>query len=239
MVYTESLMHLPRPNFRLRTLLLLVAVLGLLTAWPGKWAYERLLRRMTVSDIREHGGSLHYGEGGYAVDFGNADPGSLRLLSDASAVVLAGTAASDADLEPLRDFKLLISLNLTGCPVTDDGIKKLKGLVNLKYLFLGDTNVSDEGLKHLSGLSGLEVLVLDNTRIGDSGLLSLERLSRLRELSLWGTRVSVSGAFRLKNLSALKSVSMPRSETPASDSRELQKMLPGASVYRQPTMIPR
>jgi hypothetical protein len=232
-------MHLPRLKFRLRTLLLLVAVLGLLSAWPGKWAYERFLRRMIISDIREHGGSLHYGEGGYAVDFGNADPGNLRLLSDASAVVLAGTAAGDADLAPLSDFKSLISLNLTGCSVTDDGLKRLKGLVNLKYLFLGDTNVTDEGLKHISGLSSLEVLVLDNTRIGDSGLVSLERLSRLRELSLWGTRVSVPGTFRLGNLPALKSISIPRSETPTSDSSDLQKMLVGVSVYRQPTNIPR
>jgi Leucine Rich repeat len=75
----------------------------------------------------------------------NADPGHLNLFNDASVIDLAGTKASDADLEPLRDSKSLDFLNLTGCRITDSGLAKLAGLANLQYLLLGDTNVTDEG----------------------------------------------------------------------------------------------
>ena len=68
-------------------------------------------------------------------------------FKDAAVVDLAGTGASDADLEPLRHSELLVALNLTGCQTTDDGLAKLKGIVNLKYLFLGDTKVTERGIE--------------------------------------------------------------------------------------------
>jgi len=232
-------MRLPRPRMSLRTSFVLIAILGLLSAWPGRWVYDRILRRMTIADIRGHGGTVAYGDRGYGVAFGNADPGHLNLFNDASVIDLAGTKASDADLEPLRDSKSLVSLNLTGCRITDAGLAKLAGLANLKYLFLGDTKVTDEGLKHISSLSNLEILVLDNTRIGDPALASLVRLGKLRELSLWGTRVSDPGALWLRLLPALTSISLPVSGETVSDPSELQRMLPGVAIYRKPTTIPR
>jgi hypothetical protein len=231
-------MGFPRVRFTVRRVMVAVAVLGLLSAWPGRRVYQSVLRRRTIADILGHGGSVNYGERGYGVFLGKADPENLWLFKDAAAIDLAGTGASDADLEPLRDSKSLVALNLTGCRITDDGLAKLKGLTNLKYLFVGDTKVTNEGLKQISGLSGLEILVLDNARIGDPGLAGLERLGKLRELSLWGTLVSDRGTFRLRSLPALKSVSLPRSDAGSSNLAELQKELPGVAVYRQPTTIP-
>src|SRR4051794_1600986 len=135
-------MRLPRPRMSLRTSFVLIAILGLLSAWPGRWVYERILRRMIVADIRGHGGAVHYGDRGYGVSLGDADPGHLKLFNDATSIDLSGTEASDADLEPLRDSKSLVLLNLTGCRITDAGLAKLAGLANLKYLFLGDTKVT-------------------------------------------------------------------------------------------------
>jgi Leucine Rich repeat len=231
-------MRFPRVRFTVRRVMVAVAVLGLLSAWPGRRVYQSVLRRKTIADILGNGGSVNYREGGLGVFFGKADPQNLWLFKDAAAVDLAGTEASDADLEPLRDSKSLVFLNLTGCRITDDGLAKLKGIANLKYLFVGDTKVTNEGLKQISGLSGLEILVLDNTRISDPGLAGLERMGKLRELSLWGTLVSDRGTFRLRSSPALKSVSLPRSDAGSSNLAELQKELPGVAVYRQPTTIP-
>jgi hypothetical protein len=232
-------MRLLRPRVRLGTSLVLIAILGLLSAWPGRWLYEHILRRMTVADIRGHGGRVDYGEHGYAVAFGDADPRHLTLFNDATVIDLAGTRASDADLEAVRDSRSLEFLNLTGCRITDAGLAKLAGLANLKYLFLGDTKVTDEGLKHIAGLGKLEILVLDNTPIGDPALDSLVRLGGLRQLSLWGTRVSHQGAMRLRSLSNLDAISLPISEASDSNLRDLQRRLPGLAIYHKPTPIPR
>lgn len=231
-------MRVPRVRFTVRRMMIAVAVLGLLSAWPGRRVCQGVLRRMAIADIRGRGGSVQYGDSGYAVFVGKADPENLWLLKDAAAVDLAGTGASDADLEPLRNSKSLVLLNLTGCQITDDGLAKLEGIANLKYLFLGGTKVTDEGLKRIGGLSGLEILVLDDTRIGDPGLAGLERLGKLRQLSLWGTLVSDRGTFRLRSLPALDSVSLPRSDASSSNWSEFQKELPGVAVFRQPTTIP-
>ena len=176
-------MGFPRVRFTVRRVMVTVAVLGLLSAWPGRRVYQSVLRRRTIADILGHGGSVKYGERGLGIFLGKTDPKNLWLFNDAAAVDLAGTEASDADLEPLRDSKSLVFLNLTGCRITDDGLAKLKGIANLKYLLVGETKVTNEGLKQISGLSSLEILVLDNTRIGDAGLAGLERLGKLRELS--------------------------------------------------------
>jgi hypothetical protein len=231
-------MGFPRVRFTVRRAMVAVAVLGLLSAWPGRGVYQTVLRRRTIADILGHGGSVNYREGGLGVFLGKADPKNLWLFKDAAAVDLAGTEASDADLEPLRDSKSLVFLNLTGCRITDVGVAKLKGIANLKYLLMGDTKVTNEGLKQISGLSSLEILVLDNTRISDPGLAGLERLGKLRELSLWGTLVSDRGTFCLRSLPALTSVSLPRSDAGSSHLAEFQKELPGVAVYRQPTTIP-
>jgi hypothetical protein len=231
-------MGFPRARFTVRRAMVAVAVLGLLSAWPGRRVYESIRLRRTIADILGHGGSVNYRERGLAVILGKADPENLWLFKDAAAIDLAGTEASDADLEPLRDSKSLVFLNLTGCRITDDGLEKLKGIANLKYLFVGDTKVTNDGLKHISGLSGLEILVLDNTRISAPGLAGLERLGKLRELSLWVTLVSDRGTFHLRSLPALKSVSLPRSDAGFSHFAEFQKELPGVAVYRQPTSIP-
>jgi hypothetical protein len=231
-------MPMPRVRFTVRRMMVAVALLGLLSAWPGRRVYLSVLRRMTIADILGHGGSVKYADGGYGVIIGKADPKHLWLFKDAAAVDLARTGASDADLEPLRDSQSLVFLNLTGCPITDDGLARLKGIANLKCLFLGDTEVTDEGLKRIGGLSGLEILVLDNTRIGDPGLAGLERLGKLRQLFLWGTLVSDRGAFRLKSLPSLKTITLPRSDANASYVSEFQKELPGVAVSRQPITIP-
>jgi Leucine Rich repeat len=231
-------MGFPRVRFTVRRVMVAVAVVGLLSAWPGRRVYQSVLRWRTIADTLGHGGSVNYGERGYGVFLGKADRENLWVFKDAAVVDLAGTGASDADLEPLRDSQSLVFLNLTGCRITDAGLAKLKGMANLKYLFIGDTKVTNEGLKQISWLSELEVLVLDNTRIGDPALVSLERFGKLRELSLWGTLVSDRGAFRLRSLPALKSLSLPRSDPGSFHLAELQKELPGVAVYCQPTTIP-
>ena len=143
-------MRLPRPRMSLRTSFMLIAILGLLSAWPGRWVYERILRRMIVADIRGHGGAIHYGDRGYGVSLGDADPGHLKLFNDATSIDLSGTEASDVDLEPLRDSKSLVLLNLTGCRITDAGLAKLAGLANLEYLILNHGSVAQDAGKGIA-----------------------------------------------------------------------------------------
>ncbi|HEV3164788.1 MAG TPA: hypothetical protein VGZ22_12235, partial [Isosphaeraceae bacterium] len=126
-------MQLPVPRLRVRSMLLVVAALGLLAAWPGRWIYDRVLRQMDTAAIVGQGGKIIYGERGYAVELGKADPRHLRSLNEAVAVDLSGTGAIDLDLEPLRGFASLRMLNLSGCPITDKGLANLSGLKQLEY----------------------------------------------------------------------------------------------------------
>ena len=181
-----SLMQLRRPSLSLRTSLLLIAIVGLLFAWPGRWIAQRLVRRHAIASIVSHGGSVQFGDRGYAVVFGKADAGNLRALPDAGALDLVGSSVTDADLAALRDFPSLRLLNLTNCRITDAGLAHLKNLTNLEYLLLGGTGVTDEGLKHLSGLHRLQILLLDDTRVSNEGLTHLKGMDvSHRTLAVW------------------------------------------------------
>ena len=223
----------------LRMSLVLVAVVALLCAWPGRWIYERMLHRRAISAVSSHGGSVQFGERGYSVVFGKADLAHLRAFPDAGALDLVGSGVVDADLVMLRGFPSLRLLNLSNCRISDNGVASLKDLRNLEYLFLAGTNITDEGLKHLGGLDNLEILLLDHTRVGDAGLAHLGRLSKLRELSLWETGVGAEAIPHLKRLTGLKSINVPAEPANSGLVEAFQKGLSGVTVYSQKIPVPR
>jgi len=120
-------------------------------------------------------------------------------------VDLRRTKVTDADLEILKGFTQLRSLNLHNLGVTDAGTKQLEGLTALEHLDLGHTKVGDVSLEHLKGLTKLKTLVLDDTAVTDAGLKYLKELTDLRDLNLClCTKVTDAGVGHLAGLTRIQ-----------------------------------
>ena len=71
------------------------------------------------------------------------------------AIDLAETKVADGDLEQLKVFARLETLNLDHTEITDAGLEHLKELSRLQVLGLWDTKITDAGLEQLKGLTKL------------------------------------------------------------------------------------
>jgi hypothetical protein len=131
-------------------------------------------------------------------------------------VSLQATAATDADLQVLRELKELRRLYLGyGTRTTDAGLAHVGKLLNLEVLALPETAVTDAGLAHLKPLSHLQKLGLLNCkRITDAGLVHLRGLKSLRDVSFSGTRVTERGVAELQKLLPQAYLSGGRREVP-------------------------
>jgi hypothetical protein len=73
---------------------------------------------------------------------------------------------TDAELESLKQLKMLEHLALSGNPkITDKGMQTVKEFDRLKVLYLGNTSITDDGLKELKGLDGLRTLAVGATKV--------------------------------------------------------------------------
>lgn len=161
-----------RFQFTLRTLLVVVAVGGVLGGWVGSGLREQWRQQAAAGELEKVGG----------VCWWDGRPQWLEKVLGRYC------------------FQSVISVRFKSTQVTDAGLEHLQGLGQLEVLYLDGTKITDAGLAHLSGLSQLAHLALDNTKVTDAGLKYLAGLSRLTYLQLSGTKVSEEGASALKTL---------------------------------------
>ena len=85
--------------------------------------------------------------------------GGKVLLDDESpnkpviAIDLGKTKIADADLDLVKAFSQLETLNLDHTEIGDFGLERVKELTRLQVLGLWETKVTDAGLAHLEGLT--------------------------------------------------------------------------------------
>jgi hypothetical protein len=142
-------MSRPRLQFRLRTLL---AVLAVFLVWLGYHAERSHRQKRAVAAIEALGGHVSY-QGD--LDAASGLTGWLERLfgkdsvRNVSAVFLAGRPIDDANLDPLADLPWLETVNLASTPLTDAGLERLNKLKRLKHIDIRFSQVSDEGVKRL------------------------------------------------------------------------------------------
>jgi hypothetical protein len=185
-------------RFSLRSLFLLVLVIGVSLAWT---IYKAREQGIAVAALKEMGWLVEY-------DNSPRPPTVLermrKLLGEdesRSVTMVNGrwSEITDAGLAHLEGLTQLQSLYLNETQVTDAGLVHLRGLSQLAaFLSLSDTQVSDAGLVHLGGLTQLIYLILDGTQVTDAGLAHLRGLTRLKVLTLDATQVTDAGVQRLK-----------------------------------------
>jgi hypothetical protein len=129
--------------------------------------------------------------------------GPLSRLHGLKSLTLRSIAITDAGLSCLKEFPLLVELDLSDTRVTDAGLPYVAALPNLESLTLCWTAVTDEGLKQLKGMATLRhlnVLFTSVTRAGAADLAgALPALEIVRELEV----ADLAAADRSDRLKAL------------------------------------
>jgi hypothetical protein len=230
-----------RPQFRLRTLFVIVAIAAVPCGWLA-WKMDHKRReRAAVATIRKLGGTVYYNydyEGVFPA-FPKEPPGPAwlrRVFGDdffAQVVTVAFARDMQVDAAALAQFETLTStrdIYLVGTTVTDAGLALVRECKNLKVLDLKETSVTDVGVSQLGGLANLEFLDLSSTKIGDGGLNHLKSLSKLRQLILLNTAVSDAGSSYLKALTNLEFLDLGDTNVTAEGVAALHDALPDCRI---------
>lgn len=198
-------------RFRLRTLLLVVLIAGVVTFGARTWRMRAHSQARTVELIVSLGGVVVY-------DFErdtNRGPSSLRrwlarnvnphYFGEVIEIWIAEdnfgpVDVTNKDLEEIADLASLEALAIAhGCFVSDVGIKHLSRLSSLRKLDLSGCSVSDQSIQYMVRLNNLEELSLFATDVGDEGAATLCSLQKLRTLNLDETSVSRACVDNLKS----------------------------------------
>src|SRR3990170_702155 len=133
-------------QFRLRFLLLLVAIAGVVSAWLGNERHR-------------------YGRERYALT-------QLAMLTDNEAIIDTEPTAP-AWLAPIGIDHLFWprarAAHLGELGLTDEAMVHVGCLTELHYLVLSGNRITDNGLTHLAALGRLDNLWLERTDISDEG----------------------------------------------------------------------
>ena len=200
-------------QFRLRTLLIAMALLGV---WLGVQVKRAQDERRSADAIRALGATIAYEH-----TFGDdeklpggvpAGPAWLRrfvgddLLRSVVRVNWNGAQIDSGDFQRLTSFRRLRRLNLDHSQFDDACLVHIAALAELESLSLNMTPVSDAGLAHVSGLTQLKELGLSETNVTDAGLVYLKGLQQLNGLTLGDTDVGDAGLAHVSKLTNLETL---------------------------------
>ncbi len=212
-------MRKPLFQYRLRTLLASVLLVGAILGW-GRFDYLR--QKKAVADLAASADPAH--QFGFYVDEGIPHwlrrylPGQrLRPFDRVTSITIVGRGWSGeraASLARLRHVAVVDSGGI-GSDLDDAGLAHLGGATGLVVLKIPGSQVGDEGAAHLSGFTRLEALDLGSLRIGDIAPAHLERMTQLEALELSHTKVTDDGLIPLRGATSLTYLGL--CETPISD----------------------
>ena len=130
-----------------------------------------------------------------------------------------------------KAFVHVTKVDLSLGKVGDDELRSFAGLTFLKELHLDYTKVTDDGIAALGSMRDLTDLSLRYTSLSDRGLKSLCNLPRLEKLTVTGTQVSDVAVEDLARLKSLGELYIRWTRVTESGARNIERMLPGCSVY--------
>jgi hypothetical protein len=213
-------MKRPRIRFRLRTLLVLMAICSGYFAIAAHERHRQALEQQAEADVRAEGGWVVRGKHPHAWFWRLWGDASTRTVTE---VGLDGTLETSAVADALANFgnlrvlhwprvvyseqldraiensphleRLAISQSLLGRETTD----KIARLPRLTLLDLTMTNVTDQLLQPLAGHPSLRVLILGSTDVSNAALEPF-REGRLQGLVLSNCRISESAIESIETL---------------------------------------
>ena len=169
-------------QFSLRTLLAVMALASVASAWLAHERNEVRRRAEIIATIEKLGGFVMCDERRpfrprwLGPLLGDKSPGEVAVVSLENDI-------TDADMYLLDGLTEVEGLYLDNCRITDAGLARLSGLTKLRMVDLYHTRITDAGLIHLAGLTKLESLNVGETQITDQGIRELRgSLPSLRTL---------------------------------------------------------
>ena len=131
-------------QYRLRTLLILTAIIAALLAW---WSHSARRQREAVAALSNVGADVFYTDEVYVL------PSCLDVDYFASInEVMFPPRATDSDLERLQGLTTLRRLWIDQTQITDAGLEHLRGMTALKLICIGGTKITDAGSARLKQL---------------------------------------------------------------------------------------
>jgi len=170
-------------RWRLRTIFVLIALVGLGLAFYLKWIEPYRAQFIACEKLVAIGGR---------VETVAAEPHWMaRIVGEdrfhkVEAYNAEGRRITDKDLAPIADMPFLERLYLNNTDVGDQAAMAMGQVKTLRRLSLWRTRISDEGLPHIARCRQLQVLDLHDCCVTGKGLKALEPLVNLRQLKLGG-----------------------------------------------------
>jgi hypothetical protein len=105
------------------------------------------------------------------------------------------------------------------------------------YLDLSQTSATDQEIKPVADWVQLKYLNLGSTKVTDEGLAALSGLKNLESLHLANTRVSDGGLVHLRELRSLKELSLQRTRVSQAGIKRLATSLPQVMITHDPAEV--
>jgi hypothetical protein len=186
----------------LRTLMLLVLVVGGGLGWFGLQRQRDSRRKWVIATIQASGSSVEFGEVGISriLWFG----GSIQPALNAQRPLTTDQLTALGSCDRLRELMMVAGI------MTDDGLRALSHDVLLERIYCFKPKITDAGVEHLAKLTNLKKLeLLRVPELTDAALAPLVGLTDLEEITLSGAGISGPGLVHLAGLSKLKSLVIP------------------------------
>jgi hypothetical protein len=188
-----------RLQFGLATILAVVFVVAFPLAWLASDLRQSKLEATLAAAIEAEGGTVDrpiFLNGPTMVDKMLISVFGIDFVLPVWQVKLSRAN----NLDRLRSFHSLQSIDLDYASLTDDDLESITGLPRLTDLSLSHTLLTDKGLETLATISQLQTLYMDGTEVTDIGLRRLAPLRELEILSVEETPVTDEGRQGIKEL---------------------------------------
>lgn len=153
-------------QFRLKWLLVFVAVLAAPLSWLGWKLEEKRRERWAEGELERYCAYLYVSDDALS---NNVPPGPLwlrRLLGDDFFLHVSTVECRSPELARRENV---------GPAIDDAGLIYLRYLPRLRTLYLAECRVTDAGLSHLRPLKGLESLDLRGTEVSEAAVAELRK----------------------------------------------------------------
>jgi hypothetical protein len=206
-------------RFSLRTLIVLITVLGIGLRWVGREVIRLRNQRHAIARVKSLGGDILFDY--QMVDGHRAKPPSPAIVrwllgEDAFAEVAYvqlwdfNTRLTDDDLQILHSFPALKSVLVHGAGISDVGAEHLARISKLEGLSLGSTSVTADGIKQLAMSTRLKGISIIGPNTNDATIAALGTMQELTSISLLDADISSQGLEPLTRLPKLRMLRLLR-----------------------------
>ena len=221
-------------SFSIRSLLLLMTVVGIGLAW--KMNRVRKLR-VAVAEVEQLGGDISYVHELSSTTSEPPGPKWFRsvlgedFFAEVNQINLRSERTDDETCAMIAQLPRIDSLIIKSDRVTDRGLADIAAANSLVALEIRSANVTASGLASLQRLQNLGSLVLSrNNSDTDAWLSALRSLNQVRNLYLDDTDTTDAGLLKLESCVWLEFVDLTGAEVTKQGVQRLRKSLPDCKV---------